>query len=176
MRYVRTHNKSIAKNSKFVEAENVEKNLPEELRKVIYDTIHDKKVPSKQKATYCRISYQQLLNSCNPNLPFKFSSRHLIPLMQVSQNFSILEFQAKVLGFFVFRVPLTRESGPEKMLGLIFKLKSQWERISRLLEKYYSGGAEDKNLLRDIEEQLFVLVNIAAALRVSVFKSIERQR
>ncbi len=174
--FYQTLNMNINRKSKFVKVSNQQNNTPaRDIHEAFEKTLDHQTLSRKQIAFLNKLSPQFLANTCNKNLHIKFALRRLIPLIKSTGNPAILEFIAKELGFFIFQIPETKAPGSEKMLGLIFKLKNKWEQISCLLEKHYGGGEGDKNLLRDIEEQLWVLINIAAALRVSVFNNIDHQ-
>ena len=162
--------KNITRKSKKVKCGNSE-TIPLDLQSAIHAAVYSR-VP-KQVANHLGISTKRLLNYCSDK-PFRFSSRHLLPLMQFTKNYEPLEFLAEQTGHFIFKVPLVDEScNPEKMLPLIFALKVKWEKLLQLFELYYSSNAEDRESLEPIAEALFSFINMAAQLRAAAFMKLE---
>ncbi len=182
MRYSRTHKSKISKAKDFVKIEKIQKLTSSEInalfRKALNDTIFHPStgLSVEELAKEIENSPGLLYNAANKNLPPRFSAFKILSLIQASQNYSILELMASANGFFIFKVPLSRDPDPEKMLEDIFCLKILWEQLSTLFEKFYASGAEDRAVLREITEALFSFINAATQLRAAAFMKLDKSR
>lgn len=163
-------NAIIPNKAKSVYSENSEKNLPSSTQQAIFDTIHNTPgIPPKQIAGSLDISYKHLLNSCNPNQPFKFSSRHLLPLMQVTKNYQILKFLAYKTNYFIFKVPDKRHRSAGGALSIYFRIGKEQERLLVLLNQYFAqNGTEDPDSMERIDGVIWELINNLAELRAAI--------
>lgn len=175
MSSTKTHKNTISDHSNFVEIESSRSDSPaSNLHEAIKRNIHPAGFTLKQISYNEKISPQFLLNACNKNLPrIKLPLTRAISIMKFTGDYSILHHMNKDLGWFAFKVPLTTNPSPEKLLPFVFKFKAEYEKFCKLLDSFYSEGSEKKELLRQIEEKLFSIVNTAAAVRVVIFKNIK---
>lgn len=147
------------------------------LQSAINFDFHNGVVPFKKIAQILDMTSGRLGSylSCPSNQPFKFAARHLLTGMRAAQSFAILEFLAANTGHFVFKVPLSRDPNPEKLLEDILCLKIKWEKLSTLFEKYYASGAADREVLHQITEEMFSFINTSAQLRAAAFMRLDRK-
>ena len=77
-----------------------------ELKKWIYQTVHRSRFSVEELADAIGCSSSLLYRSANPNDPgARFPLERLLPLMNATRDFSILQHLASRAGFVLFRIP-----------------------------------------------------------------------
>ena len=163
-----TSKNNLSQDRKSGKAENRRNLMPSTLQEAVYKTIHESNVPPKQISKHLNISYQQLLNTANPNLPFKFSIRHAPGLIEITDNPLVLNFLCYKSGFHLFRVP-NKNQQSEGAIELALNLDKTVQKLTENLNFLFRSGG-DNDLLKEIDESLWILINTAAALRSELAK------
>ena len=162
---------NIAENQKSIKVENEEKNLPT-LQDAIRKTLRESSLPTKQISRQLGISYQLLLNASNRNCPFKFSSRHILPLMLLTNNFAILEYLAHETGHNIVKLPQPSAKTLKNELSLFFGIEERWKYILQGLLKYHlslSGkDRTNRNLIQKLDTEIWGLINYLFELKAVV--------
>lgn len=117
--------------------------LPRTLQEAIHTTVHHSDIPPKTIAESLGISYQQLCNVSNPNLPFKFSSRHLESLMKISGNDLILEYLAQRRGYILFKIPPQKVNTGD-FLQAAFRVQDLFAATARSWRGFFTENAAGK--------------------------------
>ena len=166
---------SIKHKSKFGKAESFQNLTSAEIKALFRKAFHETafhpytELPVDKLAIKAGVSTQLIYNAANKNLDWKCSMMNVVSIMQASQNPAILEVLSSAMGYFIFKVELTKTPGPEKILSLMLQLKVSWEKLLQQFERFYAAGAEDQEALQNISEGLFAHINCAALLRASTF-------
>lgn len=159
-----THNQSLAKKSKKVKCGS-NRDIPPDLQSAIHSTVYSGPKVPKEIANHLGLSTKRLLNYCTDK-PFKFSSRHLLPLMQFTQNYAPLEFLCSKTGHNLFNVGPNKSS--EGIIPLALEFDKTYQDLESNLNFYFRNGLRDKETLREIDEDLFKLINTTAALKAAL--------
>ena len=135
-----------------------------DFKKVIYTNIHNAKESVEELADYLGMSTSMLYRCGNPNdeqadLP----SRKLIPLMNRTNNFSILRHMARRTGHVVFKVPKAAARSVETLNEF---QKTFTVCLDTLLD-FYRGNASKEETVGKID----ALISAAAGHRKAVEKS-----
>lgn len=118
---------------------------PKFIREALYlDIHHTPGIPAKVFADRLGISYGQLVNTINPNLPFKFSCRHLPGLVKMCENSETLRFLAKEAGYCLYRLPKSDCTGD--LLLPLFELDENLNNFRCVLRDILSQGKNGTNL------------------------------
>jgi hypothetical protein len=158
-----THKSSLARKSKKVKCGSVDK-IPPDLQTAIHSAVYSG-VP-KQIAQHLGLSTKRLLNYCTDK-PFKFSSRHLLPLMQFTLNYAPLEFLCYKTGHNLFKIT-PKEQNSEGVIVLTLEIDQIYQELSEALNLFFRTSAKNKENLKKIEENLWCLINAAAALKAAI--------
>ncbi len=157
---------NIPGNQKNDKVESSQKFLPETLQDAVRRTLEESSTPAKQLSRHLGISYQLLLNASNRNLPFKFSSRHILPLMLLTGNYSILHYLVHKTGHYVFKLPRPNTNISKNELSIFFETEGRWKSLTDILNCYFAGhNNKNPELLEKVDEGIWGLINSLAKLK-----------
>jgi len=158
----------IANKVKSAKQEN-EEIIPPSLKSAIYSTFHYSNLPAKIICQKLNLSYQAIANGCMNNAEFKFSSRHLLPIMNITGNYSILKFLAYKTNHFIFKAPDKGRKNAGGALSIYFRIGKEQEKLLVLSNQYFAqNGAEDPEFVAKIDGVIWGLINNLAELRAAI--------
>lgn len=148
--------------------------LPHSFREALYETIHNAGKPAREIAAEIGLSYSQLCNSCNPNLPFKFSSRHLIPLMHHAGPEIILRYITHEFNYSLIKIP---EKAPKHIFTDSLHVSDGWGVLGKILHSYFVSDISSRaKILNTIIQQCDFLLDSVAQLRATTKLMIETKK
>jgi len=91
--------------------------IQQDIKDVLYQTIHENKKPVKQIADEIGISSNYLYRSALPDdeSGVKFPLQNLIPLMKATNDYALLRHIAKVSGYIVIKMPKMKADKNEEI-------------------------------------------------------------
>ena len=89
----------------------------QDIKDVLYETVHENKKPVKQIADEIGISSNYLYRSALPDdeSGVKFPLQNVIPLMKATNNYSLLRHIAKVSGFITIKMPVMKSEKKDEI-------------------------------------------------------------
>jgi len=143
--------------------------IPSCLRQALYETIHSSQVPAKVIAQRLGISYSRLLNGLNPNADFKFSAKHLLPLMKISDNYVALRYLSEQTGHVIYQLPDAKKLDRAQMLGITLAGHGLIGKMLASVDSYFcESGAVREEAARKMFLELSVLVEALSVLKASL--------
>lgn len=111
------------------------------------------------------MSHGRLLSylSCPSDKPFKFSAKHLLPIMLETQSFKTLAFLAANTGHAVIKIP-DKKPNPERLVPVILDFSDSREELEKALNFYLQ--TRDYDSLKEIQGITWKMINICAEMRV----------
>lgn len=147
---------------------------PETFQEALRATILFSKIPVKEIAHKMQISRQLLSRAADLNEKFKFSSRHLLPLMRATNNFELLHYLARETNHVVFQLPNVPSKELEKAyaIGSLLAAHEQVGKTFARLDDYFNGNLKQRqDAARKMFSELSVIVASLVVLRSSLVLS-----
>jgi len=141
------------------------------LRDALYETVHNGGVPMKRLSDQLGISYSYLANAANPNLDdFNFQLRHLMPLINATGNFAVLDHLENACGRVAFCLPKAGKDHLEITQGLL-DLMGRFGDLSHEMRKILADGQIDDHEYKRVEPVFFGLLQEIAGLMATTAKA-----
>ncbi len=162
---------NLKRKKKIVEVE-VDKTIPPMppcLQEALYQTFHNSKVPAKVIAQRIGVSYQLLANGLNLNSDFKFSAKHFLPLMKISDNYVALRYLSEQTGHIMYRLPEAKKLDRGQMMGIALAGHGLIGKMLARMDSYFNErGAVREEAARKLFLELSVLVEVISVLKASI--------
>lgn len=91
--------------------------ITQDIKDILYSTIHENKKSVKQIADEIGISTNYLYRACLPEdeSGVKFPVQFLLPLMKSTNNYSLLKHIAQLAGFIIVKIPRFKSKKTDEM-------------------------------------------------------------
>ena len=144
------------------------------LRDALHETVHNGGVPIKQLHERLGISYSYLASAANPNLEeFNFQLRHLMPLINATGNYAVLDYLENACGRVAFALPDTMANCVEITSGLL-ELISKIGMLSSEINSILADGKVEDHEYKRVEPLYFELLRVVAQLMASTAKAVTK--
>ena len=141
------------------------------LRDALHETVHNGGVPMKRLADQLGISYSYLANAANPNLDdFNFQLRHLMPLINATGSFAILDHLENACGRVAFCLPQAGKDHLEITQGLL-ELVGRMGDLSHKMREILADVQVDEHEYKRVEPVFFGLLQEIAGLMATTAKA-----
>ncbi len=144
------------------------------LRDALHETVHNGGVPIKQLHERLGISYSYLANAANPNLEeFNFQLRHLMPLINATGNYAVLDYLENACGRVAFSLPEVGKDNLEITQGLL-ELVGRMGDLSHEMRNILADGLIEEHEYRRVEPVFFDLLREIASLMASTAQAVRK--
>lgn len=143
------------------------------LKDSLYETIHNSGIPMKRLSDQLGISYSYLANAGNPNLEeFNFQLKHLMPLINATGNYAVLDYLENACGRVAFVLPEAGTDHLEINQGLL-DLFGRMGDLSYQMKGILADGQVDDHEYRRVEPLFFDLLRDLAGLMASTARAVK---
>lgn len=144
------------------------------LRDALHETVHNGGVPMRRLADQLGISYSYLANAANPNLEdFNFQLRHLMPLINATGSFAVLDHIENACGRVAFCLPQAGKDHLEITQGLL-ELVGRIGDLSHKMREILADGQIDQHEYKRVEPVFFGLLQEISGLMASTAQAVRR--
>ena len=144
------------------------------LRDALHESVHNGGVPMKRLADQLGISYSYLANAANPNLDdFNFQLRHLMPLINATGNYAVLDHLENACGRVAFCLPQAGKDHLEITQGLL-ELVGRMGDLSHKMREILADGQVDGHEYKLVEPVFFGLLQEIAGLMASTAQAVRK--
>jgi hypothetical protein len=144
------------------------------LRDALHETVHNGGVPMKRLSDQLGISYSYLANAANPNLDdFNFQLRHVMPLINATGNYAVLDHLENACGRVAFCLPQAGKDHLEITQGLL-ELVGRMGDLSHKMREILADGKVDEQEYKRVEPVFFGMLQEIAGLMASTAQAVRR--
>lgn len=144
------------------------------LRDALHETVHNGGVPMKRLADQLGISYSYLANAANPNLDdFNFQLRHLMPLINATGSYAVLDHLENACGRVAFCLPQAGKDHLEITQGLL-ELVGRMGDLSHKMREILADSQVDGHEYKLVEPVFFGLLQEIAGLMASTAQAVRK--
>lgn len=141
------------------------------LRDALHESVHNGGVPMKRLSDQLGISYSYLANAANPNLEdFNFQLRHLMPLINATGSYAVLDHIENACGRVAFCLPEAGKDHLEITQGLL-ELVGRMGDLSHKMREILADGQIDEHEYKRVEPVFFGLLQEIAGLMATTAKA-----
>ena len=143
------------------------------LKDALHDTIHNSGVPIKRLSDQVGISYSYLTNAGNPNLEeFNFQLKHLMPLINATGNYAVLDYLENACGRVAFVLPDAATNHIEINQGLL-DLFGRMGDLAHQMRDILADGEVNDHEYRRVEPIFYSLLRDLAGLMTSTARAVK---
>lgn len=136
------------------------------LQKAIRESLDESTTPPKSlEGVSC--NYQMVTNAGNSNIPFRFSARHILPLMKATGSTAILKYFAREMGYVITKLPEAKES-EDNIFILHLRMNKQISNLILYLQSAFIEEKIDVNYFRKLDNLAFQIIEIIQNFRASI--------
>lgn len=128
------------------------------LKEALHDSIMKSGVPIRKLHVQLGISYGYLANAANPCLDnFHFQLRHLIPLINATGDFTVLDYLEQECGRVAFALPTSSRGDTEITKGLLDLVRKMGALVGQMQVVLEDGLVENREF-KKVEPMFFDLI------------------
>ena len=144
------------------------------LKDALHDSIANSGVPMKRLSDHLGISYSYLANAANHNLEdFHFQLRHLLPLINATGNYAVLDFLENACGRVAFLLPEVEKNHVEITTGLLDIFTAMGD-LSQKMRAILADGLIESHEYKALEPVFFGLLQQVTRLMSSTAQAVRK--